>query len=218
MKTLTCTLAKFSIALLLFITQAYAQSDNIVMTTKSMTSTNELADMMRFYDMDYYDVQFKGSDLKGKDYSVTVKEIWNGKIKNIDTIFTSATGEMAFLGKIKADTLSFRIAAAKKGNKTLKINFYFDRFGLSKEYKCTKSNDYSLRDTGTRLPIKANQPFYAFAYILPYKLKSGGSSWCAVDSSNKDIEKWGTEFGIKHYLLIEMNFTDAKVPTQVSKN
>jgi len=221
MRSLTYIIAKHCVILVIiclaqFKLNAQTTTGSIVMKTTAMPNNEVLRDMMRFYDMEYYTVNFTG-DLKGKDYSITVKEIWNGKIKNVDTLFNSASEEFSFLGKLATDTLSFRIAAAKKGSKKLKMNFYFNRIGIYKEYKSTSSNSYSLRDVGTQLPITTNKPFYAFAYILPYELKGGGSSWCAVESSGKDIEHWGTAFGIKHYLLIEMNFTNAVTPAIASK-
>ena len=84
----------------------------------------------------------------------------------------------------------------------------FDRFEIEKEYKSINSKDYSLRDFGTYFPIIPGKPFYAFAYILPYEDKEGNKYWCAVESSGKDIETWGKEFGIKHYILFEMNFAN----------
>lgn len=189
-----------------FLTNAQNKpTGSIVMTTKPLSEQRELLDLFRFQNIDYYQVTVKGA-IKGKHYSITAKEIWNGKITNTDTIFNSARGELAFIGKHQKDSLNFSVMASKTGRKKLKLNFSLDRVGLYKEYKSTATNNYSLRDVGTQMVIEPGKPFYAFAYILPYKLESGASSWCAVESSGKDIEKWGQEFGIKHYLLFEMNF------------
>lgn len=189
-----------------FLTNAQNKpTGSIVMTTKPLSEQRELLDLFRFQNIDYYQVTVKGA-IKGKYYSITAKEIWNGKITNTDTIFNSARGELAFIGKHQTDSLNFSVMSSKAGRKKLKLNFSLDRVGLYKEYKSTATNNYSLRDVGIQMVIEPGKPFYAFAYILPYKLDSSGSSWCAVESSGKDIEKWGQEFGIKHYLLFEMNF------------
>jgi hypothetical protein len=195
--------------LLLILNNAYAQDNTIKMTTEQVYANEELFDLMRFEGVDYYKTKFEGTSLKEKFYSITVKEIWKGKIKNIDTLINSAEG---FPGRLTGDILTFRVAAKKSGARKLKVNFFFDRFSLQREYKCVNSDDYSLRDIGARLPVEAEKPFYAFAYILPSKHKDGSSSWCEVDSSGKDIENWGKEFGIEHYLLIEMNFTAGHIP------
>jgi hypothetical protein len=50
-----------------------------------------------------------------------------------------------------------------------------------------------------------DEKFYLLAYILPYE-KDGTKYWCAVESSGKDIENWGKEFNIEHYLVFEMLF------------
>lgn len=182
-----------------------APAGSIVMTTTVMSDNKEIADIMRFNEMEYYTVKLSGSSIKGKNYYIAIKEVWNGKIKNTDTIFTSKQEGFSRF-KPEKDTLSFRVATTKKGDKKLRMDFYFDGFGLSREYKCTKSNNYSLRDSGTRIAIEPNLPFYAFAYTLPIEYENGNSSWCAVDASAKDMEKWGQELNIKHYLLVEMNF------------
>ena len=198
----------FTAVLFCFTYSIYAQqkpTESIVMTTKPLSEQREILDLFRFQNIDYYQTTIKGN-IKGKYYSITAKEIWNGKVTKTDTIFDSSKGELAFIGKHKTDSLKFSLMTSKAGKKKLKVNFSLDRVGLYKEYKCTASESYSLRDVGTEMTIEPGKPFYAFAYILPYKLDNGGSSWCAVESSGKDIEKWGQEFGIKHYILFEMNF------------
>ena len=41
--------------------------------------------------------------------------------------------------------------------------------------------------------------------ILPYE-KDGFKYFCAVDNSGIDVENWGKEFGIEHYIIFEMKF------------
>ncbi|RZJ68151.1 MAG: hypothetical protein EOO45_15010 [Flavobacterium sp.] len=67
------------------------------------------------------------------------------------------------------------------------------------------SDDYSLRILERESNIEPGKPFYAFSYILPYE-KDGFKYYCAVEGSGKDVEKWGTEFDIEHYILFEMTF------------
>lgn len=198
----------FTTVLLCFTLIVNAQqkpTGSIIMTTNTLSENKEMLDLFRFQNIDYFQAILKG-DIKGKHYSIITKEIWNGKVTKTDTIFNSSKGELSFIGKNQKDSLKFSVMASKSDKKKLKINFSLDRVGLYKEYKTTKSGDYSLRDVGTQMTIEPNKPFYAFAYILPYKMNNGGSSWCAVESSGKDIEKWGTEFGIEHYILFEMCF------------
>ncbi len=214
MKKNLFTTSAFSFAGLLFFlcfSASNAQENNapaIKMKSDFYSENKVITDIMRFEGIEYYDTKFTGQDLNHKEYYIVAKEIWGGKIKKIDTVFNSATNN--YIEKISSDSLNLRVIAGKSSDKTLKIKFMFDRFEIEKEYKSTDSNDYSLRDFGTHFPIIPEKPFYAFAYILPYEDKEGNKYWCAVESSGKDIETWGKEFGIKHYILFEMNFANSQ--------
>lgn len=107
--------------------------------------------------------------------------------------------------KSKTDTLFLKVYAKKTDEPKLKLWFRFPQFGLERKYDAIHSDDYSLRDVGLSEDIRYGENFYAFAYILPYE-SNRMKQWCAVDSSGKDIETWGNEFGIEHYLVFEMKF------------
>ncbi|TRW26506.1 hypothetical protein FMM05_03770 [Flavobacterium zepuense] len=190
-------------------------------TTLKMTTTypenKEIDQLFRFQGIEMYHTKISGTDLKSKKYYIVSKEIWKGKVKSVDTLFNSATFPVSV---VEGDTLKFNVIAMKSGSKTLKVMFDFGRFSLIEEYKSTKHSDYSLRDFGAQIEIETGKPFYAFAYILPQRNKDGSSSWCAVQYSGKDIENWGTEFGIEHYILFEMKFSDQEslFTTALSKN
>lgn len=175
----------------------------IKMTTEYGSKNPEIHDILTFDGIDYYKVQFIGEELKGKHFSLITKKLWDGKITEIDTIVNSA--KMTGMPPIQSDTLKFKVTAKKFTENKLKVFFRFERFGNERMYDATESFDYSLRDTGKQMEIEIGKPFPAFAYILPYE-KDGWKMWCAVDSSGKDVESWGKEFGIKHYLIFEMLF------------
>lgn len=203
----TLSFVKLLFLLPFFVAQAQENTAlAIKMKTDYYSENKVITDIMRFEGIEYYNSKFSGPALSHKEYYIVAKEIWGGKIKRIDTVFNSATNN--YIEKIENDSLNLRVIAGKSSDKTLKIKFMFDRFEIEKEYKSTVSNDYSLRDFGTNFPIIPEKPFYAFAYILPYEDKEGNKYWCAVESSGKDIETWGKEFGIKHYILFEMNFAN----------
>ena len=190
--------------LLLFPVVGFSQSNNeITMTTDYGSDNQELQDILTFEKIDYYHVEFAGTNLKGKNFSLISKEVWNGEVTKIDTIANTAKSER--MQAIPNDTLRLRVTGKKTFADELKLLFRFPQFGSERTYKATKSDDYSLRDVGTQLPIEIGKNFYAFAYILPYE-QDGWKMWCAVDSSGKDVESWGNEFGIEHYLIFEMKF------------
>jgi len=201
MKTLTLTFAFLLSAIL-----AFGQVDDesgIKMISDYSSDNSEIRDILSFEKIDYYKLKFVGSKLIGKDYSLIVKEIWNGEIKKTDTLVNTAKHER--MEKLSFDTLNLKVIAKKTPDDKLKMNFRFSRFGIERKFDAIDSDDYSLRDIGTKMEIEPGKEFYALAYILPYE-KDGWKMYCAVDSSGKDVESWGKEFAIEHYLVFEMKF------------
>lgn len=176
-------------------------AQNLKMTSKGSFDNRELRTLLSFQNMDYYNISISGEKLKGKNYYILSREIWNGTIKKTDTIFSSRDIEMF---RVSKDTLSFQVISGKTSDKNLRVMFSFDRFAITRNFKCTKSSEYSLRDFGSHVSIETGKPFYALAYILPTEHKDGSKSWCEVEADGTDIEKWGQKFGIKHYVLFEM--------------
>ena len=177
--------------------------DSIQMRTEYGVSNEEVQSILTFNGTDYYNVRFTGKAIKGRHFSLIAKDMWDGNLKKTDTIFNTAN--MNGLPPIESDAFEFKVIAQKISNDKLKVFFRFQHFGHEKIYESTESFDYSLRDIGTKLPIELDKAFPAFAYILPYE-KDGWKMWCAVDSSGKDVERWGKEFGIKHYIIFEILF------------
>ena len=55
--------------------------------------------------------------------------------------------------------------------------------------------------------IKTNEAFPLLVYTLPYEMH-GNLWWGNVNVCGKDIESWGKRFGIKHYVVFEMEFKE----------
>jgi len=187
---------------ILILTSIISFSQDIKMTTESVKN-KELQDLLSFENIDYFNITFSGKSLIGKDYLLISKEIWNGVITKTDTVLNSSKNN--FITKIEKDSFSYKVISKKTVDNFLKMKFIFPQFGITAKYRAIDSEDYSLRDFGTGLNIKVGQNFYALAYILPYE-KDGRKEWCAVENSGIDIENWGKEFGIEHYLIFEMKF------------
>jgi hypothetical protein len=130
--------------------------------------------------------------------------MWDGKVKNIDTLVNSKKNTR--IGQIQDDTLALTVFGNRVDSK-LKLFFRFPMVGLNKKYDAIASDDYSLHDIGTDIKIKANITFPAFAYILPYE-EGKWKMYCAVADSGEKVEDWGKKFKIKHYLIFEMKFED----------
>ncbi|MFP2995090.1 hypothetical protein ABN763_04235 [Spongiivirga sp. MCCC 1A20706] len=184
---------------------AYAMlyGQDVKMTTTYSTENQELSDLLYFERIDLYKVKFIGKEITKKDYILVCKELWDGKVKRIDTI--ANTAQFRKRSKALLDTLDLKVYAKRTNEPKLKLWFRFPTFGFERKYEATSSHDYSLRDIGVSETITYGKKFYAFAYILPYE-KGDFKYWCAVDTSGKDVINWGKEFGIKHYLIFEMLF------------
>lgn len=210
---------KIIIICLLITNYAYAQVEKAVISTQlpamstglKMTSTYgfkeaEMLDWMRFENIDYYLIKFTGAELKTKSYTITVKEIWNGKVKSESVVLDSKNLKDMGFDKVGDTVLTMKVMGKLTTENKLKISFIFPRFSNTKEYEATASKDYSLRNLAdeSKLDIGYDKNFHFLAYILPYKRKDGSTSWCEVGGSGKDIENWGKKFGIKHYLLFDL--------------
>jgi len=199
-------LIKCFFVIICFSTMASAQKKEpqIKMTGNPQPWGNQdLYRMASWQGIHYEKAKFSGKELKGKYYYVVSKELWNGEIKNIDTLFNTKTNK--YLGAIKTDTLAFSVMGGKSSDRSIKAEFIFERLSIQNNYLALPTDEYSLRILDHIAMIEPGKPFDAFAFILPYEEK-GNKYYCAVESSGKDIEKWGTEFGIEHYILFEMCF------------
>ncbi|MBE8714882.1 hypothetical protein [Sphingobacterium hungaricum] len=165
------------------------------------TGNSELRDILKFEKIDYFDVKIAGPGLKGRNYMVISKTISDGVVSKIDTILNTA--KITNFGAIDSDTLHFSLIGKKFNAEKLKLFFNFKNFTYEKLFDAIDSDDYSLRDIGKHMDIEVGKSFHAFAYILPYE-KGNYKMYCAVDSSGKDVENWGKEFGIKHYIIFDL--------------
>jgi len=189
---------------------SFSQSEKksgITMNSDYGSDNSEIRDILQFEGIEYMKLSFHGKELADKSYHLTVKEIWDGKVKSDSTIMNSSKIGIKQFEKINDTVFNLKIISKLTNDNKLKTTFKFPRFSTSRKFDAIDSEDYSLRNvaeaSGTE--IKYGEKFYLLAYILPYE-KDGGKYWCAVESSGKDIENWGKEFGIKHYLVFEMVF------------
>jgi hypothetical protein len=199
-----------AITLILSSTLSFSQTEKkneIKMTSDYSSDNTEIRDILQFQGIEYLKLSFKGKELADKSYHLTVKEIWDGKVKSDSTIMNNKTIQFEQFQKINDTVFNLKIISKLTSDNKLKMTFKFPSFSTTRKFDAIKSDDYSLRNvaeaSGTE--IKYGEKFYLLAYILPYE-KDGAKYWCAVESSGKDIENWGKEFGIEHYLVFEMIF------------
>lgn len=178
------------------------------METEYSSNNSEIRDILSFEGIDYLKIKFSDENLKGKSYKLSVKEIWDGEVKSETIVLDSKNLGVKQFETLKDSVLNMKVISKLTSDNQLKMTFQFPRFSVTKKYDAIKSDDYSLRNLAdeSNLKIGYNKEFYLLAYILPYEREDGSKSWCEVGTAGDDIEKWGSTFGIKHYLLFEMKF------------
>ncbi len=198
---------KFLILGLILISNISLAQSDVKMKSDYSSDNPEIRDILQFEGIEYLKLSFTGKDLTNKSYHLSVKEIWNGKIKSDSTITNSAKIPVPQFQKINDTILNLKVISKLTVENKLRMTFKFPRFSTTREFDAIKTNEYSLRNVAktSKTEIKYGKKFYLLAYILPYE-KDKYKYYCAVESSGKDIENWGKEFGIKHYLVFEMIF------------
>jgi len=183
-----------------------------VRVTTERMDHSELSDFFRFEGIQYKVIVFSGKELKDKTFQLSAKEIWDGVVTKDSIIVDSKTlfaGMVPDYFKTVGDTVfKIRVISKLTEENKLKMQFNFPRFSTTKEFDATSSKSYSLRDAlgaENEMVFEYGKNFYVMVYMLPYE-KDGMGYYCAVEVSGKEIETWGKEFGIKHYLVFEMKF------------
>ena len=184
-----------------------AQQNEIKLISSYSSDNPEISDILQFEGIEYLKLNFQGTELVNKTYHLTVKEIWDGKIKSEEDIVNSTKLYYESARKISDSVFGIKVISKLTHDNKLKMIFKFPEFTINREFDALDSDDYSLRNIAenNKTIIQTGKKFYLLAYILPYE-KDGYKYWCAVEDSGKEIEKWGKEFGIKHYLVFEMKF------------
>lgn len=211
----TCSYSNMKTSLsacLLFVTKLVCAQYNPTADIRfqaSYSSENiEVRDILQFEGVEYLKLKFTGESLKNKKYTLTVREIWDGKLRSESIVLNTADAPTKQLSLVNDSVLNIKVISRLTAKNKLRMTFKFPSFATTREYDAVESDDYSLRvipkDDGTAL-IDPDKKFYLLAYILPYE-KDGFKYWCAVEDSGMDIENWGKDFGIKHYLVFQMQF------------
>ena len=202
--------------------------DSIKVQIKSFTGGELINDVLQFEGIQYLKVEFEGKKVIGKRFAIKAKEIWNGEIKEISTVYESSVLNENFFFNEDTSLLPIRVIAKHTNDSILKILFRFPKIGATKEYKAIDSDRYVLIsaidetkwDTYVNTPdgqnspamviegqVKTNETFPLLVYTLPYEM-DGNIWWGNVNVCGRDIDTWGKRFGIKHYVVFEMEFNE----------
>lgn len=169
---------------------------------KTYAEDTALRDILQFERIEYFNIKLSSRELIGKSFCITVQEIWDGELKNTKTVLNS----IDFPGQLKTlkdSALSFRVIGKRTDDNKLKMRLNFPFMSTTQQFDATNSDAYSLRPIADKSEYKFGEKFYLMTYLLPYQ-KDNIQYYCAVERSGKNILTWGKEFGIKHYLIFEM--------------
>jgi len=118
--------------------------------------------------------------------------------------------------QIRGDIISFDLLCGKVGD-SLKIQ-YISTGGLGftpnpRKYKASANSEYkgglslySLRPV--RLAREIFIELNKFTPIFVNMLPTQQGQYCFVEQHGGDIEVWGKEFGIEHYMILEIMFEE----------
>lgn len=182
-------------------------SSDIIMRNEYGGESPDLLSVLRFEDIGLSKMIFSGSDLKGKDFQISIKQYVKGKLFKQEVVFDSKEDEYF---KIKSDKFIFRILTKITAEHTAKFDFQFNGFSKGREYKVDKNhNGFAQKDflggkKETIIPL--NTSTYILTYMMPYDKKDGSKQYCEVAQSGINPEEFGTKYAIPTYFLIDIKF------------
>lgn len=177
------------------------------MQAKYGSENAELQSVLYFENIGLDKVMFSGSDLKDRDFQISVKEFVNGKLTKTEVVFDSKEDEYF---KIKSDKFGFRVLTKTTSENTVRFDFQFNGFYKQKEYKIDAGQKgFALKDflggkPEISIPLNANT--YILTYMMPYEKKDGSRQYCEVAQSGINPEDYGTKYAIPTYFLIDIRF------------
>lgn len=196
-----------TITILLLTLGAFAQSD-IKMRVNHKFDSPDIVSILKFQNIGLEKLMFSGEVLKDKYFLISVKEYTNGKLTKEETALDSK--DLGDLGKVKGNTLDFRVLSERTSDGMAKFDFQFDRFSTEKQYKVgEKFNGFVLKDfigANPEIAIPVNKSTYILIYMMPYIRKDGSGAYCAVAQSGDNPEEFGTKYAIPTYFLISIKF------------
>ena len=95
------------------------------METEYSSDNYELSDVLDFEGIDYMKINFTGKELKGKAYKITVKEIWNGKVKSESVVVDSKNLGLPQFATLKTEEFKMRVLSKHTKDNKLQMKFKF---------------------------------------------------------------------------------------------
>lgn len=190
----------------LLVSSAFAQSD-IKLRHKYGAESADLQGILFFENIELERLTFFGSDLKNKDYQISIKKFVNGKLAQTDLVFDSK--EVAYF-KITSDQLALRIYAKATSGNTVKFGIQSETYRVDREYKVEPDQkEFALKHflgAKSEQSIPLNSNTYILTFMMPYVKKDGSTTYCEVVQSDVSPEELGKKYPIPLYFLIDIKF------------
>lgn len=186
------------------------KNDQIEINLETGTKNQDLQNYFDFENIGQFNFTINGISVKDKAFILRLKEFENGNLTNTYSLFDER-GNKYF--RTDSTSMSLKIFT-KIDQDNLKIWIRGKSFGSKQSYfKLQEKNKsrYVVKDfIGGKNPLIKDilKPFYLLAAITPYITESGAGQYCKVAYSDIEPEKFGKEFNIPHYFLVEMEFVE----------
>lgn len=199
---------QLSIVLLILIGQISLGQTKSVIQIKYGLDFNDLQNIMYFEGIGLEKFKIKSDSINGKNYQILIKELKNGKIVKIDTVFNSREDEYF---RIKEDSLTFTVITKTYDQNYFKILFQFDGFSSERKYTVlpAERDKFTMKSffgNKPELPISLKETNYMLTYMMPYVKSDKSTAYCEVAQSGLNPEKLYDKYKIPHYFLIAIRF------------
>ena len=186
-----------------------AQQNQIKLRAAYSSKDQDIRQLLKFEGIETVNLLFSGKQLKGKEYTILIKEFTNGSLSKIDTLISSKID--SYIQPIDTSFFKFKLYIKTQIDNKIKMTSIFDRFSTTKFYDIKKPKDkyalHSFLNGSTPLEISVGKPTYVLGYFLPYLEKeTGWKKYCDVSGSKYNPEEWGKVFSIPNYFLVEVTF------------
>ena len=196
----------FVFGIILSMTTYGQENDTAKLVVKYGVNDIQLQNLLNFKNIDYFTIKISGAKIMGKKFAVLSKEYWNGKVSRTDTVTDLSNTPIPGLSR---DSLVITVLVEKSDPDSMRISFNYDqRFGITKKYKTTVSDKYSMRSlsNGAEHKVKIGENFPLLVYTLPYENPNypGALFYCQLTNEGIPPKDWGEKYKLKHYIVFEM--------------
>ena len=205
----TKALLAIPLAICLLASAGYSQTDATIEVDRASRPA-DLQQLMYFEGIGLERLKIRSPELKGKNFSILIKEFKNGKLTRTETAFNSKEDEYF---RIKSDTLEFSVLSKMSDTSEFKLQFQFPGYSAARKFSVDPRNKdtFALKNffgPKTQLPIDLKGTNYFLAYMMPYVRPDKSSAYCEVAQAGLDPEKLYDTYKIPHYFLAAIKFED----------